>query len=124
MFDSLYSFMLHYHIETNNNIIFIVIPIVKGECTMMYSKNTVLRFTRFSLVFIQLIIKFIFIYPESSHIDEQKHHSTTLRPYYLATSKCQACTRGQTIVERDIITWILLVCFSHLRLFTAVTNQC
>ena len=92
--------MLHYHIETNNNIIFIVIPIVKGECTMMYSKNTVLRFTRFTLVFIQLIIKFIFIYPASSHSNKQQQYLTALISYNLATAKRPDCIRGQQINVR------------------------
>ena len=124
LFDILYSFTLHYYTATKNITIFIVIAIVTIECTMLYYENTVLRLVWFSLIFIELIIKFISIYPASSHIDEQKHHSTSLTSYNLATTECQNCIRGQTIVVRDIVTLILFVCFSHLRQFTTVTNQC
>ena len=37
-------------------------------------KNTVLRFMWYRLVFIQLIKKFISVYPASTHRDEQHHH--------------------------------------------------
>ena len=71
-----------------------MITIVTGECTLVYKNNTVLRFVWFSLIFIQLIIKFISIYPESSNSNKQQHHSTSLTCYHIATSEHQYCIMG------------------------------
>ena len=89
-----------------------------------YYKNTVLRIVWSCLVFIQLIIKFISIYSTSSNSNKQQHHSTSLMSYNLVTTKLSDCFRGQPIVLRDIVTLIWYVCFSHLRKFTTVSNQC
>ena len=62
-----------------------------------YYENRVLRFVWFRLIFIQLIIKFISIYPASTHSDEQQHHSTSLTSYHLATSERRDCIRDQLI---------------------------
>ena len=74
--------------------------------------------------FIQLIIKFISISPESIHRYEQQPHLTSLMSYHLATAKHRDCIRSQPIIVREIITPIYFACFSHLRQFTTVTNQC
>ena len=65
--------MLHQHTATNNNTILFVITIVTGECTMLYEKYD-LRFVGLFLIFIQLIIKFLSIYPASTHSDNQQHN--------------------------------------------------
>ena len=89
-----------------------------------YNTNTVLRFVWFIFIFIQLIIKFIYIYPVSTHSNKQRIHLTSLASYHLATAKRRDCIRGQPIVVRETVTLIYFVCFSHIRQFTTVTNQC
>ena len=71
-----------------------------------YYKNAVLRFVWYCLVFIQIIIKFISIYPASTHIDKQQHHLTSLKSYNLATSEHRDCIRGQPIIVREIVNMI------------------
>ena len=72
----------------------------------LYYKNTVLRFMWYCLVFIQLNFKFTFIYPASTHSDEQQHHSATLPSNHIITTKQKDCIRGQSIILREIITLI------------------
>ena len=88
----------------NNNTIFIVIAIVTGECTMLYYENTVLSFVWFCLILIQLVIKFISIYPESSHRNEQQYHLIALTYYHQATAKLRGYIRGQKKFVREIVT--------------------
>ena len=57
-------------------------------------KNMVLSFVWYRLVFIQLILKFIFIYPASTHSDKQYHHLTSLPSYHLVNVRRQDCIRG------------------------------
>ena len=75
-----------------------------------YYENTVLRLVWYCLIFIQLIIKFISIYPESTHSNEQQHHLKSLMSYYLVTAKHQDYIRGQRIIVREIINLIEFVC--------------
>ena len=72
-------------------------------CTI---KNTVLRFVWIRLIFIQLIIKFISIYPASNHKNYKNQISTSVTSYNLVTAKRQKCISGQLIVVRNLVTWI------------------
>ena len=69
-----------------------------------YYKNTVLRFVWYCLVFIQLNLKVVSIYPESTHSNEQHQHSKSLLPYHLGTSEQQEYIWGSPIFVKDIIT--------------------
>ena len=71
-----------------------------------YYANTVERFIWYCLVFIQLVIKLISIYPASTHNNEQQHHSTSHISYHIATTKRQDCIRGDPIVARGIVTMV------------------
>ena len=62
-----------------------------------YYKNTVLKFVWYHSVFIQLIIKFVSIYPASTHIRKHHHHVTSLISYHLSTVKLRNFIRGQPI---------------------------
>ena len=79
-------------------------PLSQLSLLCWYYKNTVLRFVWYRLVFIQLIIEFISIYPASTNSDVQHHHSTSLMSYHLATAEYLDCDRGQTIFVREIVT--------------------
>ena len=69
-----------------------------------YYKNTVLWFVWYCLVFIQIIIKFIFIYPAWTPSNKQHHHLTSLTSYHLVTAECWDCMRGQPNFVREIWT--------------------
>ena len=94
LFESFYPFNLHWQTSMNNNTILFIIAIVTGEFTMLILNNTVFRFVLYHLVFIQLIIKFISIYPESSHRDEQQHHLTSITSYHLVTDRTPRLYQG------------------------------
>ena len=81
-------------------------PLSQVNLLSWYYENAFLRFVWYRLVLIQLIIKFISIYPASTHSDEQHHHLKSLMSYHLATTKNQDCIRGQPIVVRDVVTLI------------------
>ena len=55
-----------------------MIAIVTGECTLLILQKCDFMFVWYCLVFIQLILKFISIYPASTHSNEQRHHLRTL----------------------------------------------
>ena len=82
------------------------LPLSPVSLLWWYHNNRGLRFVWFCLISIQLIIKFIPIYPAYSHSDEQQHHSTLLTSYHLATNRHQYFIRGPLIVVREILTWI------------------
>ena len=65
-----------------------------------YYNNTFLRFVWYRLVFIQLVLKFIYLYPTPTHRVEQQHHLTSLTSYLLTTAKCQYFIRSQPIILR------------------------
>ena len=71
-----------------------------------YYKYTLLRFVWYRLVFIQLIIKFVSIYPASKHRDKQQHHLTWLTSYHLVIADFRDCINGQPVVVREILTLI------------------
>ena len=50
------------------------LPLSQVSLLYWYYKNRVLRLVWYRLVFIQLILKFIFIYPALTHSNEQQHH--------------------------------------------------
>ena len=79
-------------------------PLARVSLLSWYYKNTFLRLVCYRLVLIQLIIKFISIYPASTYSDEQHHHLTSLMSYHLATTQLRYCIRSQTIIVRDIST--------------------
>ena len=80
------------------------LPFSRVSLICWYYENTVLRFVWYRLVFIQIIIKFISIYPTSTHRYEHHQHLISLMSYQIATEKCRDCIRGQTIIVRDIVT--------------------
>ena len=49
-------------------------PLSQVSLLCWYYKNMVSRFVWYRLIFIQLIIKFISVYPASTHSDNQQHH--------------------------------------------------
>ena len=53
-------------------------PSLRVSLLCWYYENTVLRFVWYRLVFIQLIINFISVYPASTHSNEQQHQSISL----------------------------------------------
>ena len=75
-------------------------PLSRVSALYWYYKNTVLRFVWYRFAFIEFILKFIYIHPESTQREEQHHHLTTLPSYHLSATKRQDFIRGQPIVVR------------------------
>ena len=100
------------------------LPSPQSSLLCWYYKNYGFQVCVILFDFIQLIILFVFIYHESAHSCKQQHQLTSLNSYHLATTEHRDCMMGQPIVVKEIVTSIHFVCFSHLRQFTNVTNQC
>ena len=58
------------------------LPLSRVSLLYWYYENTFLSFLWYRLVFIQLILKFIYIYPASTHSDKQQHHFLCGRHYH------------------------------------------
>ena len=86
----------------NQHRVFVII-IVLDECTILILRRYVFKVCAIFFL-IQLILKFISIYPSSTHSDEQQPHLTSIPSYHIATTKRQDCIRGQPIVVREIVT--------------------
>ena len=82
------------------------LPFLWVSLICWYCASKVLRFVWNCLVFIQLVIKFISIYPASTHSDEHQKNLTAHTSYHLSIAKHWDCIRFQPMVVREIVTLV------------------
>ena len=81
-----------------------MIFIVTGEFTMLILQKYGFKVCVILFAFIKLVLKFISIYPASTHSEEHEYNSKSHTSSNVATSKGPDCIKGDPIVTGEIVT--------------------